>query len=121
MKKVLVIEDNRDMCFILKQRLEDSGFSVDTAEDGYSALRHLKNDQAPDAIILDLMLPERSGMDLLGSLKGKWSHTKIFIFTAQEEYKAKSYMLKDYICDFFCKSEGAGELIKAIKRELGNI
>jgi len=121
MKKVLVIEDNQDMSFILRERLEGSGFSVDTAEDGYSVLKCLRNEQAPDVIIMDLMLPERSGIDLLGSLKGKWANTKIFIFTAQEEYKTKSYLFKNYICEFFCKSEGIPKLIEAIKQELGDI
>ena len=82
MKKVLVVEDNKDISEILKKRLEQDGFSVDIADGGYSVLSRLKEAQIPDVIILDLMLPERSGMELLSSLNAKWPDTKIFIFSA---------------------------------------
>ncbi len=114
MKKVLVVEDNKNICAILNKRLENNGFSVDIVEDGYSFLGYLRNAQEPDIVILDLMLPERSGADLLYSLKCKWLKTKVFIFSAHPEYKGKQY-IEDYISGFFCKSEGIDKLIRAIK------
>jgi len=116
-KKCLIVEDNAGLLAILKKRLESTGFSVDTIEDGHQLLAYMKDAQAPDVIVLDLMLPERSGMDLLYSLKSKWPGTKIFIFSAHLEYKDKS-LFEDYICGFYSKIEGTGKLIEAIKREL---
>ena len=115
MKKILVVEDERDVSQVLRKRLEAVGFSVDTVETGYAALAYLKGKDSPDAVILDLMLPERSGVDLLESLKNKWPETKIFIFSAHQEYKQKLYFFKDYIAGFFLKTDGADRLIEAIK------
>jgi DNA-binding response OmpR family regulator len=117
-KKILVIEDNEEISSILKERLEHDGFSVVVADDGYSALSFLKDKEGPDAVILDLMLPGRSGMDLLCSLKSKWPGTKIFIYSAFKEYKNKLDFYKEYISAFFCKSDGMENLINAIKSEL---
>ncbi len=117
MKKVLVVEDNRDIRVILIKRLETNGFYVNAVEGGYSLLGYMKDAQAPDAVILDLMLPGRSGMDLLYSLKCKWPVAKLFIFSAHSEYKDEP-SFRDYISGFFCKSEGIDKLIEAIKREL---
>lgn len=117
-KKILVIEDNEDIASILKERLEHEGFSVVVAEDGYLALGFLKNDVGPDAVILDLMLPGRNGMDLLCSLRSKWPQAKIFIYSAFNEYKNKLDFYEEYISAFFCKADGMEKLIEAIKSEL---
>ena len=117
-KKILIVEDNQDIVRILQKRLKDNDFSVDVAERGYSALGFLRNEESPDAIILDLMLPERSGMDLLSSLKSKWPMTEIFIFSAHEEYKTQLALYKEYITAFFCKSDGMDNLIAAKKEAL---
>ena len=115
MKKVLIVEDNEDISAILKKRLEDNNFSVDILDSGYALLGHLRNSREPDGVILDLILPGRNGMELLYGLKSKWRETKVFIFSAHSQYKEKDYF-EDYICGFFCKSEGMTKLIDAIKK-----
>jgi two-component system response regulator PrrA len=117
-KNILVVEDNKEIIKVLEKRLEVHGFSVSVAEGGYAVLEALRNDDAPDAVILDLMIPERSGMELLCSIKNKWPQTKIFIFSAHEEYKAKMALYKDYICAFFSKTDGIENLIAAIKSQI---
>jgi len=117
-KKILLVEDNQDIVSILRRRLEAIGFSVNVAEDGYSVLGYLKNDLTPDVIILDLILPQRSGIELLCSLKSKWPETKVFIFTAHSEYEEQVPLYKEYIDGFFCKSEGMDRLMEAVRKEL---
>ena len=117
-KKILVVEDNHEIVRLLKKRLEDNAFFVDVAEGGYAVLGLLRDEDGPDAVILDLMIPERSGIDLLCSIKNKWPNTKIFIFTAHQEYKSKMQLYSEYICAFFSKMEGMENLIEAIKEEL---
>lgn len=117
-KKILVAEDNPEMCVILKTRLEEAGFSSDIVQGGYALLGYLKKEGMPDAVILDLMLPERSGVELLGTLKNKWPATKIFIFSAYPEYKDKLHLFKGHIAGFFCKTDGIDKLIGAIKEAL---
>jgi len=119
MKKVLIVEDERDISHILKARLEAAGFSVDMAGGGLAALSYLKAKKAPAAIVLDLVLPERSGVELLGSFHNVWPDTKIFIFTAHPEYKEKPYYFEKYAAGFFCKPEDMGKLLKEIKKSCG--
>lgn len=118
MQKVLVAEDNKDLSTILVKRLETDGFIVESVESGYALMAHLKVGSAPDVIVLDLMLPGRSGAELLGAIVQTWDKTKVFIFSAYAESSGRR-MLKNYsISGYFCKSDGMDKLIAAIKTEL---
>jgi len=116
MKKILIVEDNKDISTILKKKLEIHGFSVDLAEGGYAVLGYMRDSKMPHAIVLDIILPERSGEDLLCTLKNKWPDTKVFIYSAHAEYKGH---LKEYAAGFFLKTDGMDNLIGAIKKEIG--
>ena len=116
-KKILIAEDNIGISLVLKTRLEKSGFSVDTVSGGYALLGYLHDKEEPDAIVLDLILPEKTGIELLESVKNKWAGTKIFIFSAHPEYEQKMHLFEDYTCGFFPKTKGVDNLIKAIKKE----
>lgn len=113
MKKVLIIEDNKDISSIFKKKLEHHGFSVDLTEGGYDVLGYMKDSKMPHAIILDMILPERNGADLLCSLKNKWPKTKVFIYSAHAEYDGN---LKEYATGFFHKTDGMDNFIDAIKK-----
>jgi len=117
-KKVLVVEDEKDICVLLEARLKQNNFSVDIANDGYAVLAYIKAARPPDAIILDLVLPQRSGVDLLCSLKSKWPDTKIFIFTAHPKYIASRHLFEEYINGFFCKTDGITKLVSVIITQL---
>jgi DNA-binding response OmpR family regulator len=118
-KKILVVEDNKDLSSILIKMLELNEFSVDLVEDGDAMLGHLKTGKEPEAIILDLTLPGRSGFDLLCTINSIWPAARIYIFTGRSEYHEK-HGLKSYnIAGFFSKSEGGNKLIEAIKEEIG--
>jgi DNA-binding response OmpR family regulator len=117
MIKILVAEDNKDLNMIMVKRLEASGFAVDSVDTGYALLGHLKASDGPDAIILDLMLPGRSGIELLDTIIDKWEKTKVFIFSAYSQY-GERHMMKNYsIAGYFCKSDGLDKLIDAVKDE----
>ncbi len=118
MKKILIAEDNKDLNMIMVKRLEAEGFSVDSVESGYALMAHLKMGNAPDAIILDLMLPGRSGAELLGAIMETWAKTRVFIFSAYANIKER-HILENYrISGYFCKSDGTDKLIAAIHAEL---
>jgi DNA-binding response OmpR family regulator len=117
MKRVVVVEDNQDIRAILCKRLQNSGYVVEQAEGGYDFLGLLRDIAQPDAVVLDLILPQRSGVELLCSLKAKWPHTKVFIFSAHEEFKDRE-MLQEYICGFYLKSDGMDKLLQGMARGL---
>jgi len=83
-KKILLIEDEINVMELVKYRLEENNYVVDTAEDGYSALAKVRTFQ-PDLIILDLMLPKIDGFTVCRLLKfnDQFKHIPIIMFTAR--------------------------------------
>jgi len=68
MAKILIIEDDSLIAKVFSTRLERDGHGVFTAEDGNSGLLLAKK-EIPDVILLDLMMPKVSGLEVLGQLK----------------------------------------------------
>src|SRR5579862_273367 len=67
-RKVLVVDDNLDSTMILRSILEGQGFAVAVARSGPEALAQLER-ELPDAILLDVMMPEMSGFEVLKRVK----------------------------------------------------
>ena len=67
-RKVLVVDDNLDSTMILRSILEGHGFAVAVAHSGAEALAQLER-ELPDAILLDVMMPEMSGFEVLKRVK----------------------------------------------------
>jgi PleD family two-component response regulator len=63
MKKILIIEDDRDIVELVRYNLANEGFQVNGANDGATGLNTLKK-SPPDLLLLDLMLPKLSGLDI---------------------------------------------------------
>ncbi|MCM8813684.1 MAG: response regulator [Candidatus Omnitrophica bacterium] len=95
--------------------MEKIGMAVQGAESGYAVLGYLRRAQEPDLVILDLVLPERSGVELLCSLRAKWQNAKIFIFSGHEEYQEREALL-EYVQGFFPKARGFDDLMAAIMK-----
>lgn len=68
MKKILLVEDDPFLIDIYKKKLENSGFEVKVAKQGNKAIK-LAIDERPDLIILDIVLPEMDGWEILKKLK----------------------------------------------------
>ena len=73
MKKILVVEDDPDIRELLKYNLSREGFEVHLAENGLAGLE-LASELSPDLIILDLMLPQVSGIELCKRIRQKTCH-----------------------------------------------
>ena len=68
MKRVLIIEDDRDIVELVRYNLANEGFQVNAAFDGSSGLSSLKK-TPPDLLLLDLMLPKMSGLDICREIR----------------------------------------------------
>ncbi len=69
MKKILIIDDEKDFCFFLKKNLESAGnFDVTTCYDGKSGLKMVQ-EMRPDLILLDILMPEMDGTEVARILK----------------------------------------------------
>lgn len=82
--KVLVVEDNEKIRSFLQKGLTQEGFVVDTAEDGKEGF-YLATTNAYDVILLDIMLPFMSGIEVCKSLKAQKIKTPILMLTAKDD------------------------------------
>src|SRR5438094_5848887 len=119
-RKILIIEDESDVADLLEIGLHKAGFKTTTAADGASGLQKARDDR-PDFIILDLMLPKMSGLDVCRILKSDaaTSHIPILMLTAKAEEVDRIVGLEfgadDYVTKPFSPRE-IGLRIRAILR-----
>lgn len=114
MNRVLLIEDNRDLAFGLRNNLEIEGYEVETAEDGKAGLEAFAR-RNPDLLILDLMLPELDGFRVLQSLRKQGHATPILILTAKGEEADKVRGLRMGADDYVTKPFGLLELLARVE------
>lgn len=88
MKKILIIEDEEAIRFILEKRLRDAGYLPISAENGIEGLNKARKEN-PDLILLDLMLPGIDGYQICSMLKRdrRYAHIPIIILTARIQQK----------------------------------
>ncbi len=100
-KKILIVEDNKDLLEMFKLKFEKSWFEVFTAENGFNSLS-LAVDNQPDLILLDIMMPNMDGFETLSVIREQTSlDTKIVIFSNIKNKahieKAKALWADDYL------------------------
>jgi two-component system alkaline phosphatase synthesis response regulator PhoP len=121
MKQVLVIEDNRDLAYGLRNNLEIEGYTVEVAEDGPKGLVRARAGNF-DLIILDLMLPGIDGYRVLRALRDEGRRTPVLILTARGEEADKVRGLRLGADDYVTKPFGVLELlarVEALMRRTG--
>lgn len=110
--RIVIADDNAHMRSTLKDILEANGYTVDTVKDGYDLLAYLKKNE-PNIIILDLMMPEKNGIEVFDCLKCLWPKAKVIIYTGFNRYEDSSFA---QIADkFILKSTPPQQLLEAIK------
>ncbi|MFQ6609182.1 MAG: response regulator [Fidelibacterota bacterium] len=84
--KILIVDDEEDILKVVKYNLQNQGYSADTAVSGERALRKIKTDP-PELLILDLMLPGISGLEICRIVRNdpKMKHIPILMLTAKGE------------------------------------
>ena len=111
--EILVIDDEVQIRRLLRITLEAGGYRVREAENASLGLNEAAV-QRPDAIILDLSLPDMSGLDVLRRLR-EWSHTPVLILSVQGDETAKIAALDAGADDYLTKPFGGGELLARIR------
>jgi two-component system phosphate regulon response regulator PhoB len=115
-KKILIIEDESDVADLLTLNLRKAGFRTSTAVDGASGLQKARDDR-PDFIILDLMLPKMSGLEVCRILKGDaaTAHTPVLMLTAKAEEVDRIVGLEFGADDYVTKPFSPRELVLRIR------
>lgn len=85
-KKVLVVDDDPVVIRLVKEILKNLGYEVETAKDGIDAMVMVKKEK-PDLIVLDIMMPELNGYDVLRTLKftDEYKDIPVLLLTAREQ------------------------------------
>lgn len=112
-KSVLLVEDDRAISRVLRDRLSGEGYEVETAVDGEEGLEK-GSTSAFDVIILDIMLPLRNGLDVCRELRMRGITTPILILTVRNALVDKVVGLKIGADDYMTKPFEAAELLARI-------
>ena len=113
MKKILIIEDEANISDFIKMELEYEGYEVFICEDGKSGLESALNNEF-DLIILDLMLPIISGLEVCRRLKRK-KNTPIIMLSAKDDVMDKVAGLQIGADDYITKPFAIEELLARIQ------
>ena len=113
---VLVVEDEAALAESIAYNLEREGYSVTVAEDGESGLAHFRNGE-PAIVILDLMLPKLSGLDVCRAIRAE-SQVPIVILTAKDSEADKVTGLELGADDYVTKPFSMRELISRVRAHL---
>lgn len=116
MTRVLVVEDEAPLRRALELNLDARGYDVLTAADGRSALR-CAADRPPDAVVLDLGLPDLDGLDVIAGLRG-WTTAPVLVLTARNDTADVIGALEAGADDYVTKPFAMGELLARLAAAL---
>lgn len=114
MRRILIVEDNPDLAFGLRNNLEIEGYDIAVAEDGLAGLREARA-TAPDLIILDLMMPGLDGYRVLRTLRDEGNSTPVLILSAKGEEADKVRGFRMGADDFVTKPFSLLELLARVE------
>jgi len=123
-KRILVVDDEPDFASIVQGNLEKEGFEVEVAYNGVEGLEKV-HANPPDAIVLDVMMPEKNGYEMCADLKGdeKYSDIPIILLTAVASHVTSTrYSHADGMSteadDYIAKPASAEEITRSVKELL---
>jgi len=116
MEKILIVEDDQHMAKLLENELSHEGYETVHAKDGRKALE-LAESEKPDLILLDVMLPELNGFEVLRRLR-KTSEVPVILETARDDSIDKVNGLNSGADDYIAKPFDIEELLARIKAVL---
>src|ERR1700760_3986487 len=116
-EKILIVDDEKLVRWSLRQKCQEWGYQVSEAENGPAALNVIRNDGA-DLVLLDVRLPDMSGLDVLQQLKQNGDSRAVIMITADPQLDDVKYALKLGAYDFIGKPLDFEELQVTIKNAL---
>jgi DNA-binding response OmpR family regulator len=123
-RRILVIDDEQDLLDFLRKVLEEEGYAVATAPDGVQGISRARH-EPPDLILLDLMMPQMDGWEVLRILKSlpQTSRTPVVVLTARMDPQSKWEGWQQGAVDYITKPFSLQELklrLKEILLQLGD-
>lgn len=112
---LLIVEDEKDLNRILVKRLNAEGYACDAAFDGQTAFELLSSEVVFDAVILDWMLPQMSGIDVLTRIRALGKTTPVLMLTAKDAIPDRVKGLDQGADDYLIKPFAFDELLARIR------
>ncbi len=112
--KILIVEDDDNILSLLKRGFEEEGFVIDTASDGEDG-EYLATTNSYDVIILDWMLPIKSGIEIIESIRAKSISTPTIMLTAKTEIDDRVLGLTKGADDYLSKPFSFKELLARVQ------
>lgn len=116
MKRILVVDDERQIIRMLRTALQSSGYEVATAHNGVEALDRIK-EQPPDLIITDLAMPELNGVELTQAVR-RQAEIPIIILSVRDSEAMKVRALDEGADDYITKPFNMPELLARVRAQL---
>jgi two-component system response regulator MprA len=110
METILIVDDDVRLLKMLRRTLVYEGYDVLTAEDGQEALKQVY-DRHPDLIVLDWMLPQLDGLDVLQALRHDQNDTPVLMLTARDAVEDRVEGLEGGADDYLVKPFAPAELV----------
>lgn len=112
--RLLIAEDERDLNRVISKRLESAGYSVDRCFDGGEALDYLEAGEF-DAVIMDIMMPVMSGLEVLRTIRSRKNNTPVLLLTAKDSIEDRVTGLDSGAQDYLVKPFAFEELLARIR------
>jgi len=118
-RRILLVDDDAEIIDAMRYALESKGYQILVARDGNQGLAMAESDQ-PNLVILDMMMPKRSGFLVLEKLnRTRESPTKVIMITANEGSRHKAYAEMLGVDEYLRKPFAMDKLIEAVQRQIG--
>ncbi len=119
-QRILMVEDEEDIAFLIRFLLERHGFVVEHAADGRQALEHFATNTPPDLALMDIMLPYHDGLELIERLRAQagWEAVPVLMLTAKAREADVVRALELGADDYVTKPFQPEELLARIRRLL---
>lgn len=117
--RILIVEDNAEICGMLSSFLKNSGYEAETSEDGNTAA-DLMRKQSFDLILMDLMLPQKSGEELIAELR-EYSETPVVVISAKSMMETRLEVLRLGADDYILKPFDLNEVLVRLEVVLRRI
>lgn len=115
--KVLIVDDDQEFGIVAKNLVEVEGFSAQLVTSGAEALE-VCNDQSCDVVLLDLMLGDTSGINVLREIRNRAEKIPVIVVTAHGSMESAAEAVKAEAFDYIGKPFRASELISALRRAM---
>jgi DNA-binding response OmpR family regulator len=115
-KTILLVDDDQELLGGLRAVLEAKGYRVLTAEDGNMGLALAERD-APALVVVDMMMPKKSGFLVLEKLKGRpGGGPRVIMMTANEGQRHRAYAERLGVDDYICKPFDMNRMLESVQR-----